>query len=255
MRIALSVRKSLEENAAAYFEKAKKSKRKLEGVQETIERFERELPKEVAAAAKAASRRKEWYEQYRWSFTSDGTLIIAGRDAGGNESIIKKHTEPADTVFHTEAAGSPFTILKGAATDAAIEEAAQFCAAYSKAWKAGISTADVFWVRPEQLSKTANSGEYVAKGAFMVRGEKHFLQPRVQLSLGVIEDRATAGTPALFSSRQAAHATVEPGKDKASDVAKKLAKKLGLTPDDWLPLIPAGGAVITGWKKGREHNQ
>jgi hypothetical protein len=159
-------------------------------------------------------------------------------------------------VFHTEAAGSPFTILKEARagteeSTSAIAEAAQFCAAYSKAWKAGLSTADVFWVNPEQLSKTANTGEYIARGAFMVRGEKHFLKPEVSIAVGVVEGKATAGVPAFFQKHSTSYALLKPGSEKASDTAKKLIKKLGLDADDWLPLIPAGGAVFAGWKKGR----
>lgn len=253
MRISISARKTLEENAAGYFEKAKKAKRKLDGVHETIARFGREVPATAKTLERstAAQRKKEWYEQYRWSFTSDGALIIGGRDAGGNESLIKKHTDNADIVFHTESPGSPFSILKGNATETAIAEAAQFCAAYSKAWKSGLTTTDVFWVRPEQLSKTANSGEFIGRGAFMIRGEKHFLHPRVEIALGVLDDRATAGTTALFTTRGGLYAVLAPGKDKSSDVAKKLSKKLGLSSDDWVPLIPAGGATITGFKKVR----
>jgi predicted ribosome quality control (RQC) complex YloA/Tae2 family protein len=94
VRVAITVRKSLDENAAVYFERAKKAKRKLEGVRSTITRFEKATGTAATAGAAGAEagktrRKKEWYEQYRWSFTTDGHLIIAGRDASSNESIIK----------------------------------------------------------------------------------------------------------------------------------------------------------------------
>jgi hypothetical protein len=249
VRVTLSVRKTVEENAAGYFEAAKKAKRKLEGAGTALQRFERELPALTKATETQAARKRDWYEQYRWTFSTDGTLIIAGRDATSNESIIKKHAEPTDTVLHTESPGSPFTIIKGAASDETKVEAAQFCAAYSSAWKNGLATLDVFWVNPDQISKTANTGEFIGKGSFMVRGEKHFLRPTITLALGVIDGRATAGVPALFPLRNANHVLLGPGKDKASDVAKRIATKLGLTVDAWVPLIPAGGSTILGWKK------
>jgi predicted ribosome quality control (RQC) complex YloA/Tae2 family protein len=255
MRIRLSVRKTIEENATTYFEAAKKAKKKIDGTKQTLTRFEKELPQSQQLVQQATYQKKEWYEQYRWTFSTDDVLIIAGRDAASNESIIKKHALPEDTVLHTDAPGSPFTIIKGEATEATIQQAAQFCAAYSKAWKAGITAADVFWVKADQLSKTANTGEYIQKGSFMVRGEKNYLLPQVQIALGILTGKATAGTLDLFSKHKMNCAVIEPGKEKTSDLAKKLVKKLGLTPDAWVPLIPAGGGQITSWKKfEKQHN-
>ena len=34
-----------------------------------------------------------------------------------------------------------------------------------------------YWVRPDQVSKTAPSGEYLTVGSFMIRGKKNFLPP------------------------------------------------------------------------------
>jgi hypothetical protein len=249
VRIRLTLRKTIEENAVTYFEAAKKAKRKLEGTTTTLARFEKELPASKAKATAVRHQKKEWYEQYRWTFTSDGVLIIAGKDATSNESIVKKHAEPTDMVLHTEAAGSPFTILKGEATPQRLSEAAQFCAAYSRAWKNGLASTTAFAVQPEQLSKTANTGEFIGKGSFMVRGEKQQFTVPVSIALGIIDGKPMSGVPQLFIERGALHAVLAPGKEKVSDIAKKLAKKLNTSPDDWLGLIPAGGAIITSWKK------
>ena len=46
----------------------------------------------------------------------------------------------------------------------------------SRAWSAKIVTS-AWWVRAEQVSKTAPSGEYLGTGSFMIRGTKNFLPP------------------------------------------------------------------------------
>ena len=90
MKIALDVSKSLEKNAEKYFEKAKKARKKIEGAKEAVERIkkkletamkkeEKELEKEKN---KPAPRKKHWYEKFRWFITSDGFLVVGGRDAG-----------------------------------------------------------------------------------------------------------------------------------------------------------------------------
>ena len=40
-----------------------------------------------------------------------------------------------------------------------------------------------YWVTPDQVSKTAPSGEYLTVGSFMIRGKKNFLPPS-QLTMG-----------------------------------------------------------------------
>ncbi len=252
MRITLTIRKRFEEQAAERFEAAKKAKRKLEGARATIVRFERELPKTVEKVVSAA-RTKAWYERFRWSRAPDSTLLVGGRDAGTNEVLLKRHLELDDLVVHTDDPGSPFVLIKGGAklteekASAACAAAGQLCAAYSRAWKRGSSVSDAFWVTAEQVSKTANAGEYIGRGAFMIRGEKRPISAKVAIALGRLDDTPACGVSEIFSG---IYALVVPGDEKSSDVAKKLVKRLGGVPDDWVPLIPPGGSVIQGWKRG-----
>jgi len=106
MEIKLSLKKSIEQNAAGYFEKAKKSRKKIAGAKKIIEEQKRALEKLKRKKAEEiekerqrqeylktkAERRKEraWYEKFRWFFTSEGFLAIGGRDATSNEIVVKK---------------------------------------------------------------------------------------------------------------------------------------------------------------------
>ncbi len=76
----------------------------------------------------------EAYKHFRQFFTSSGKLVIAGKNAEQNEQIVKQ-AKQEERVLHTKAAGSPFCNIKGKANRKDINEAAIFCARYSREWK------------------------------------------------------------------------------------------------------------------------
>ncbi|MBI2145056.1 DUF814 domain-containing protein [Candidatus Woesearchaeota archaeon] len=266
MKVALDVRKSVEENAAVYFEQAKKARKKLEGARAALEKTMLRLQRisELKEAAqrqfvaeddkrKAATLRQQqrlWYEKFRWFFSSEGFLCIGGRDASTNEIIIKKHTDRNDIVFHTELSGSPFFVVKRDSNSSrqigpvTIGEAATATAGYSRAWKAGLQSVEVYWVRPEQVSKEAKAGEFISKGAFMIYGKKNYVPVKVELAVGVAEDGKIMGGPATaVAARCSKHVRLLQGDDKPSDAAKKIMKFLSLDgsfTDEVIRALPSG---------------
>jgi predicted ribosome quality control (RQC) complex YloA/Tae2 family protein len=253
MRILLDGRKSIDENASLYFEKAKKAKKKLQGAEAALERSAKELENvtaEVPVAAKkpTAKKQKEWYEKFHWFVSSEGFLCIGGRDATTNEIVVKKHMAAEDVVFHTEMAGSPFFIVKTggkAVSEATIHEASVATASYSRAWKLGVTMADVFHVKPEQLSKTPKSGEYLAKGAFIINGSTKVITVPLGLAVGITKDGAIMGGPLDAVKKNCEKLVkISEGNEKASDAAKKIRKAIGGEIDDIIRAMPAGGVKV-----------
>ena len=82
-------------------------------------------------------REKEWYERFRWFYTSEGKLAIGGRDSSSNSALIRKHLSNNDVVFHADVHGSPFFILKDGkeSNENSKEEVAQTVISYSSAWR------------------------------------------------------------------------------------------------------------------------
>ncbi len=193
-------------------------------------------------------RKKEWYEKFRWFTSSDGFLCIGGRDATTNEIIVKKHTDPNDLVLHTDMAGSPFFVIKSENKEipqSTIEEAAQATAVYSRAWRLGLSTLEVFYVKPEQVSKTTQSGEYMARGAFMIRGKTNYLRPKLEAAVGMTKDGVImGGPPSAVKNNCEKYVLVTQGNSKASDAAKLVRKKIGGELDDIIAALPSGGAKV-----------
>jgi predicted ribosome quality control (RQC) complex YloA/Tae2 family protein len=257
MQIEIFLSKSVEQNAALCYEKAKKAKKKIEGVEKTLAETEKKLAKLLkekerallaidVEAEKIVSRKKEWFEKFHWFYSSEGFLCIGGRDATSNEIIVKKHAESGDWLLHTDMSGSPFFVVKKG-LDAGIEtlqEAAQATAAYSKAWKLGLSTLDVFYVKPSQVSKKAQPGEFMAKGAFMITGETKYLHPLLEVAVAVVDGKVIGGAVAAVKKQASKYVLVVPGRLKTSDAAKKIKKMIGGDLDEIVAFIPAGGCEV-----------
>ena len=174
-------------------------------------------------------------------------MCIGGKDATSNELVIKKHTDKEDLVFHTDMAGSPFFVIKNGqqAGEETIKEASQAVAVHSRAWKLGHTTADVFYVKPEQVSKEANPGEYMGKGSFMIRGKTNYLYPKLEYALGLVGEEIIGGPIKAVETKTKNFVRIIQGKESKSNLAKKIKHKLkGGDLDEIIRFLPAGGGEI-----------
>lgn len=252
MKVVISLKKGIEGSAANYFEQSKKAKKKLEGLrearEETIKKIEKHEKTLQVKTEEKQKREMHWFEKFRWFRSSEGFLCVGGRDATTNDIVVKKHTAPGDVVFHTEIAGSPFFVVqaeKKEVSDVTKEETAIATACYSRAWRMGLPNADVFMVTPDQLSKEAPSGEYVGRGAFMVRGRRTNFNVDLVLGVGMTDDDIVmAGPVSAIEKHSKIHVRIMPGRDKTSDVAKKIRKKIGGELDEIIRVLPAGGIEL-----------
>ncbi|MDP3765967.1 MAG: NFACT RNA binding domain-containing protein [Nanoarchaeota archaeon] len=254
--LVLDLKKSVEENASDYFEKAKKTKKKIKGAEEALQQSIRKLNElgakkekfeaEENKKAVLTQRKKEWYEKFRWFISSDGFLVVGGRDATSNEVVVKKHTNNDDLVLHTDMAGSPFFVIKAEGKkipETTIMEAADATCTFSRVWKLGLQTSDVFYVSPEQVSKKTKAGEYMGKGAFMVYGKSNYVENKINLAVGIAKEKAImAGPLEAIKKNCEKYVVLMPGDEKSSAIAKKINYKLGgnLDLDEIIRALPAG---------------
>lgn len=249
MEIEIDLTKSMEENAAVYFERAKKAKRKMEGLRKAMERTKAEMTSAEKKMKLPETKvrkeiKREWYEKFRWFFSSEDILCIGGRDATSNEVLVKKHTESTDTVCHSDVAGSPFFVIKGKPTEKTMEEVGQATFSYSRAWRMGHSTGEAYFVGAEQVSKKAPSGEYLTKGGFMIYGRKNRMSASLSLAVGISGGRVIGGPVSSVKSHAEKFVAIVPGRKKASEIAKIIRKKIGGEIDEIIRFLPAGGCEI-----------
>lgn len=252
-KLTLYLNNSVEENASLYYEKAKKAKKKVRGAEEALQKSldrlsklkEKQEKEERAAELIAPKSKREWYEKFRWFVTSEGFLAIGGRDATTNEIVIKKYTDKEDIVFHTDMAGSPFFVVKAnnkKIGEKTIKEAADATVTFSRAWKLGMQTTPVFYVKPEQVSKTAQSGEYLTRGAFVIRGRTNYVGNKINCAIGITKDNKIMGGPLdSIKANCLQYVEIEQGHEKPSQTAKKIQKRIGGEIDDIIKAMPSGG--------------
>jgi len=246
------------------FSESKKLENKIDGAVEAVNRTEGELAEldvkgvnvKVNLPKSVDSSGKEWFEKFKWTRTSEGHLVISGRDAQQNELIIRKYLEPDDLVFHADIHGSPFTLLRNGRKAGSVsrDEAASFTASHSSAWSKGVSV-DVYYVLPYQVSKDAPAGEYLTTGGFMIRGKKEFIKSlKTELCLGVevIGDfnyRLFSGPRSAVSKVCKLFVTLEPGTKTDSETVKDIiaffkAKDYSFTYELVRAALPTGGYRI-----------
>jgi predicted ribosome quality control (RQC) complex YloA/Tae2 family protein len=258
MKIELDPRKSIHENAALYYDKSKKIRAKIENLKKAIEDTKRLISLEERKAAelpeKKVTREKEWFEKFHYFLTSNSFLALGGKDAKSNEIIVKKHMEKSDLYFHADIAGAPSVVLKNGqkAPEEDLREAAQFAGCFSSAWKEGLGAVDVFYVMPEQVHTAAKSGEYLAKGSFVITGEKkYFKKMPLDLALTYFGGKLLIGPPTALRKRTTDFLLLKPTRETKGESAKKILHALKEKfPDaaidvDWLlQVLPNGGSKV-----------
>jgi len=182
---------------------------------------------------------EQWYERFRWFRTSEGFLVLGGRDADQNEELVKKYMDRYDRFFHSQAHGGPITVLKTSAPsepskDIEVPErdkrqAATFAVACSSVWKDGRGAGDAYMVSPDQVSKTPESGEYLEKGGFAVRGDRtYFRDLPVEWAVGITcepNTRVLGGPTDAVRDQVETLVEIEPGRYAQGDAAKRIYRE------------------------------
>jgi len=243
--VEIDIRKSVMENANEYYEKAKRAKEKAKRIMIMLEQGIdiREGRKEEKAGGGEGKLR--WYEHFRWFFSQKGFLVVAGKNANQNERLYKSVMKPGDLFLHAEIVGAPFTIIKNGmnADEGTIAAAAQFAASYSRAWKFGYATVDVYSAKMEQLTKKT-SGAYVKKGGIIILGERTWYRnTTLGLAVGYYNEKLVC-FPALCAGMLKNYVKILPGTVEKETAAKEIARKIGADPAKVAALLPAGGISI-----------
>ena len=240
-KIQIDPDSSLPTIASKLFDESKKQKGAVKSIEKLMKRTESKLEKtiEKGEIAKGAVgfkevRKKSWFERYRWFYTSDEVLAVAGRDSSSNSAIIRQYLEKNDKVFHAEVHGSPFFLLKGEDEELlplSLEEVAHATVCFSRAWQISAYGMSSFWVNPDQVKKGAPTGQSMAKGAFMINGTRNFIKvSSLKLAVGIFKQDEdyllVCGPPEPIKKKCLCYAVIEPGGSTMSDVAKRLEPNL-----------------------------
>ncbi|MHC1597995.1 MAG: ribosome rescue protein RqcH [Candidatus Methanofastidiosia archaeon] len=235
MEVELDITKNINDNAQTYYAISKKMKHKINGAKKaiaiTLSKIENTSVDEVETKTvkKRVRKKKEWYERYHWTISSDDYLIVGGRDAATNETLVKKHLDEDDIHMHADLTGASQVIIKKGkdAPESTLIEAGIFAVSFSKAWKMSISSLDAYWVYPEQVTKEPPSGEFLGKGAFFIKGKKNFLKNLpVEVGIGVYKNKMMCGPLSAAISKCEKPIKIVPGRRSKEEIAKSIKTML-----------------------------
>ena len=261
--IKLNFRKTVSENAEKAYNNSKKLRNKLRGAEKSLKKTKEQIKQvkikereEKEKEVKVPKREKLfWFERFRWFISSDGNIVIGGKDIKTNELVVKKYLKESDRYAHADIQGAPSIIIKSKGvndekleiSEKTLDEALIFAASFSKAWKQ-FAEAQAYWVLPEQVSKTPQSGEFVPKGAFIIRGKRNYKNCKLELAVGKIriDDlyKIMCGPVESVKSLTDKYVIIQPGEIKKIDVSHKLATVFDEPVDNVDRVLPPGGATI-----------
>lgn len=266
-KIKINYDSSLQSIASSLFNEAKHQARAINSIEETKNKTQKKLEKlltktesEENSITVSNIRKKNWYERYRWFFTTDGYLAIGGRDAASNSAVIRKHLSNNDKIFHADIFGSPFFILKDASVSSSISmnEVAHATVCFSRAWREGLYGVSSYWVSPDQVKKSAPSGEFLPKGSFTIEGQRNFIKAQtLKLAVGILpQDDSfvlTCGPVEPIKKNSILYAIIEPHGIEMAEAAKKIKNEFAklnedvtknISIDDFVRVLPAGKSQI-----------
>ncbi|DAZ98977.1 TPA: hypothetical protein N0F65_000509 [Lagenidium giganteum] len=177
-----------------------KAKKAAEATDKAIEHAEKKtqkvLQKQQMKRTTIYQRRKVlWFERFHWFISSEGYLVIAGKDAHQNEMLVKRYLRKGDLYVHADLHGAATCVVRnrvgpggvpGTIPVATLEQAGCMSVCRSNAWTNQV-IAGAYWVNADQVSKTAPTGEYLTTGSFMIRGKKNYINPsRLEMGLAIV---------------------------------------------------------------------
>ena len=287
-QVMLELDATVHQNAQRYFEAARKQKNKTSGAVEALAETERKLKRarKNEAKQKASGKlnrlkrsKRMWFEQHRWGMVEGGHLIVGGKDAKGNDAVVKKHLSGDDMYLHADLHGAPSCSLRAAQgfaleerrpshlpadipayrlvdkleetnlSEAKLQQAAVLALSWSRAWNGGGAHGTVYSVKPAQVSKSAQTGEFVGKGAFVIRGQRTWYKDMdVRIGIGIIAvngvPMVVSGTPDHIQAVCPRYAILSPGMTKKDQLANAIYRNTGLSTDDLLAALPGASDVI-----------
>ena len=257
LHIKLDIRKNVMENANKYYEKSKQSKEKLKGAQKALIKTQKLV---TNLSSRAVDSRQEepkkkiikhfWFEKFHWLLTSKGNIVVGGRDAKSNDQVVKRHLKDKDRYCHADISGAASVVVKhtpdeDSISEDSLNEACKFAVIFSKAWSSKYGAGNAYWVKPDQVSKTPQSGEFLGRGAFVIRGKRNFIgNIKLELALGEIvyqgHNKLMAGPKETLKAHSEKYVIMVPGDVKKNIMANELSKLFNVSVDDILGLLPSG---------------
>ncbi|MCK5258606.1 MAG: NFACT family protein, partial [Thermoplasmatales archaeon] len=118
-QVKLDFRKSVAENAEKAYNDSKKYRNKLAGARDSIEKTKgliesakKKVVEEKEKKKNVATGKTFWFESFRWFISSDGNIVVGGKNIKSNDKVVKKYLKDGDRYAHADIHGASSCIVK-----------------------------------------------------------------------------------------------------------------------------------------------
>lgn len=200
-RLAINVDLALSpwSNARLYYEQkrsaAVKEQKTLQSSEKALKSTEKKISADLKKGLKQEKevmrpqRKAMWFEKFVYFISSEGYLVLGGKDTQQSEILYKRYLKKGDIYIHADLHGAASVIVKNRPgmsespmPPSTLSQAGTLAVATSSAWDSK-AVMSAWWVDATQVSKIAPTGDVLPSGSFVIRGHKNFLPP-AQLILG-----------------------------------------------------------------------
>ncbi|KAL5091149.1 hypothetical protein Trisim1_003462 [Trichoderma cf. simile WF8] len=187
-------------NAREYYEERRSAAMKEEKTQlqanKALKSTEQKISEDLKKGLKQEKallqpiRKQMWFEKFIWFISSDGYLVLGGKDPQQTEILYRRYLRKGDIYCHADIRGAAHIVIKNNPNTpdapippATLSQAGSLSVCTSEAWdsKAGMGG---WWVNADQVSKSTPTGDILPAGSFTIQGKKNYLPP-TQLLLGL----------------------------------------------------------------------
>ncbi|KAM0453875.1 hypothetical protein ACHAO4_004620 [Trichoderma viride] len=187
-------------NAREYYEQRRSAAIKEEKTQQQASKALKSTEQKIAEDLKKGLKQEKallqpirkqlWFEKFLWFISSDGYLVLGGKDPQQSEILYRRYLRKGDIYCHADIRGAANIVIKNNPNTpdapippATLSQAGSLSVCSSEAWdsKAGMGA---WWVNADQVSKSASTGEIMPAGDFIIQGKQNYLPP-TQLLLGL----------------------------------------------------------------------
>jgi hypothetical protein len=179
------------------------------------------------------------YKKYRWFYTSEGTLVIGGKNAVQNDELLTSLVRKKDyVVMHSSDPGSPFAVIIkeiSKVTAHELEECAVFTGCFSRAWRERKKKTSVDIFTLGQLSKNN-----LKAGMWQVQGKVE--RKDVMLKLALVKQKGVLRAVPPMTTKKPLMQIV-PGTIDKKDMTPQFEVELAMniSQEELMAALPAGG--------------
>ncbi|KAF0686277.1 Aste57867_21883 [Aphanomyces stellatus] len=276
--VAIDLSLSALANARELYSKKKTAVKKAQkaieatdkAIEQAVKKHDKKQQQQQLQRKTMYQRRKVmWFEKFHWFITREKYLVLAGKDAQQNETLVKRYLRKGDIYVHADLHGAATCIVRNKVSDgsqdipaSALEQAGCMSVCRSNAWSNQV-VAGAYWVHADQVSKTAPTGEYLTTGSFMIRGKKNYIPAsRLEMGLAIIfridessvrnhigdQDEEDDDQHHDGQGDESRFTEVDDGQDKATDNAVEVAPKEKIRKENPIkekPTTPAAAIEAT----------